>query len=294
MTPFQATGGTKTAGSSDATKQCWCRTSFARSGYNWRRPAVGSIVPRWWPRRNWAEILDWPVVLPQQPAVGRAAQGHLHRVYGDAGPAKSASQGCRLTCSFDADPGQLVDDILGELGSRSLDDEVAFVEGAPPRAVCRRTSVVEFAALRHSPGRNLGRHRRNARHHCRLCLDRVPLRTESTFAGCIASPQIDPAWRQLDAAGLEKLKASVMIEARKAGQPAAGAWDRLRKDLEIDRSLRRFSDAGVSATYHACDVSDRQELVVMLERVREIDGPIEGVLHGAGIDRSCRFDRKIC
>ncbi|HEY1784090.1 MAG TPA: KR domain-containing protein [Pirellulales bacterium] len=103
---------------------------------------------------------------------------------------------------------------------------------------------------------------------------------------------IDPAWRELTAEGLQKLKASVMIAARNAGKPTAQAWQRVEKDLEIDRTLRGFAAAGVTVTYHACDVSDRAAMAETLDRIREADGPIAGILHGAGVERSCRFERK--
>ena len=39
-------------------------------------------------------------------------------------------------------------------------------------------------------------------------------------------------------------------------------------------------------------MSNRAALAKTLDEIRANDGPIEGILHGAGIDRSCRFDRK--
>ena len=103
--------------------------------------------------------------------------------------------------------------------------------------------------------------------------------------------EIDPAWRELTAEGLQKLKASVMIAARQAGKPTAQAWQRVEKDLEIDRTLRGFAAAGVAVSYHACDVSDRAALAETLDRIHQADGPIAGILHGAGFERSCRFER---
>ncbi|MFI4875495.1 MAG: SDR family NAD(P)-dependent oxidoreductase, partial [Blastopirellula sp. JB062] len=102
----------------------------------------------------------------------------------------------------------------------------------------------------------------------------------------------DPAWRTLDDSGLQKLKADTMIAARKAGQQAPQAWQRVQKSLEIDKSLRAFEENGVAATYHACDVSDRAALAATLDEIRRIDGPIAGILHGAGIDKSCRMEKK--
>ena len=66
----------------------------------------------------------------------------------------------------------------------------------------------------------------------------------------------------------------------------------MEKAIEIDRSLRLLADAGVQATYHACNVCDRAALGSVLERVRRADGPIDGILHGAGIDQACRFENK--
>ena len=48
----------------------------------------------------------------------------------------------------------------------------------------------------------------------------------------------------------------------------------------------------MQATYYQCDVADRSALSQTLQQIRSADGPIEGILHGAGIDRSCRFERK--
>ncbi len=66
----------------------------------------------------------------------------------------------------------------------------------------------------------------------------------------------------------------------------------MEKAIEIDRNLRAFADAGVAVTYHACDVSDRAALARVLDEVRQIDGSVDGILHGAGIEKSCRFEKK--
>ncbi len=64
------------------------------------------------------------------------------------------------------------------------------------------------------------------------------------------------------------------------------------KALEIDRNLRKFKQAGIEVHYHSCDVSDRDQVALTLQRVRELSGPIHGVLHGAGVGKDSRFDRK--
>ena len=46
------------------------------------------------------------------------------------------------------------------------------------------------------------------------------------------------------------------------------------------------------ATYHTCDVSDQTSLAAVLDSIRTTDGPIEGILHGAGIEAACKLVRK--
>jgi len=198
-----------------------------------------------------------------------------------------------IDSSIGADPSQLCAAIFGELASGAMDDEVALVDGRRlvPFAVERPLHSAKGSGIRRGGTWVITGGARGITAACALELGRR-WNLKLHLLGASAAPQVDPAWRSLDAAGLERLKASTMIAARQSGQPAAQAWDRVRRDLEIDRSLRTFAEAGVDATYHACDVADRQQLAHVLEAIRRTSGPIEGVLHGAGIDRSCRFDKK--
>ena len=112
------------------------------------------------------------------------------------------------------------------------------------------------------------------------------------LVGMSQPPKIDPAWRNLDATATAELRAKVMIEARGKSEKPSDAWARIVKAIEIDRNLRAFAEAGVSCTYHACDVADRAALARVLDEVRRIDGPIEGILHGAGIEQASRVEKK--
>ena len=103
---------------------------------------------------------------------------------------------------------------------------------------------------------------------------------------------IDPAWRSLDAAGLKQLKAQVAQQARGQGESPQEAWARIEKSLEIERNLAAYRTAGVDVTYHSCNVADRQELAAVLDKVRGSGSPIEGILHGAGLEAASRFSRK--
>ena len=112
------------------------------------------------------------------------------------------------------------------------------------------------------------------------------------LVGTSVAEPIDPTWRDLDEKQTVELRSRVIIEARKNGQRPNDAWARVAKAIEIDRNLRAFADAGVPVTYHACDVADRAALERVLADVRRADGPIDGILHGAGIEQACRFEKK--
>jgi hypothetical protein len=83
-----------------------------------------------------------------------------------------------------------------------------------------------------------------------------------------------------------------MRQADSKGLAPHEEWTKVDKALQIDRTLRACAAAGVSATYHACDVSDWRQLDQVLVQIRAADGPIEGVLHGAAIIRDAMFERK--
>ena len=105
-------------------------------------------------------------------------------------------------------------------------------------------------------------------------------------------PEIPESYRTFSEEDLKDVKASVMKEALADGQRPMDAWGRFEKALEIDRTLHSFSTEGISATYHSCDVSNRAALGALLDEIRGADGPIRGVVHGAGFERACRFDKK--
>ncbi len=101
--------------------------------------------------------------------------------------------------------------------------------------------------------------------------------------GASPLPQLDPSLRDADPARLQDLKRSLMRKAMADKVSPGTYWDRVRKDLEIDRNLCELEALGVAATYHACDVTNWDQLSQTLERIRAADGPIAGIVHGAGI-----------
>jgi len=106
-------------------------------------------------------------------------------------------------------------------------------------------------------------------------------------------PEVPETYHNLSAEELKELRGVIMKEALANGEKRpADAWSRFEKSLEISQTLRSFADAGVKAVYHACDISNRDKLASVLEEVRAADGPITGLLHGAGFEKASRFDKK--
>jgi len=206
-------------------------------------------------------------------------------------------RGRMLAKAVDAPPNEppdsLAANMLRELAARTLDYEIAFVGGR------RRlqTAVHCPAALADRVDIRLGGVwvvTGGARGITAECARELGRRFALTLhlIGASPRPTCDPAWRSLSADELQSLKARVMIEATQAGNRPAAAWESVQKAIEIDRTLASFAADGIRATYHTCDVSDRDALARTLDEIRAADGPIDGILHGAGIDRSCRFERK--
>lgn len=101
-------------------------------------------------------------------------------------------------------------------------------------------------------------------------------------------PEVREEWRSYWPQARSELKVYVMDQARKVGQEPVKAWRKAEKALEIEGTLK----AVPGAVYHSVDVSDRAALAEVLESIRQQDGPIRGVLHGAGVSRDSRFDQK--
>ena len=110
--------------------------------------------------------------------------------------------------------------------------------------------------------------------------------------GLSPAPDIDPSWRMLSPEGLAQLKNSIMRQAASSGRAPHEEWTKAEKAIAIDRMLRNCAAAGVNATYHSCDVADWAQLSRVLDAIRAVDGPIEGVLHGSAVIRDAAFERK--
>lgn len=108
--------------------------------------------------------------------------------------------------------------------------------------------------------------------------------------GRASAPSVDAAWRDAwrrdDKSGLKRL---VTEHAREQGLDSMQAWRETEKALQLEETLARIP----GTAYHSVDVSDGLALRRVLAEIRAQDGPIRGVLHGAGVIRDDRFDLKV-
>jgi acyl carrier protein len=104
--------------------------------------------------------------------------------------------------------------------------------------------------------------------------------------------QLDPKWLELDEEGLKGLRSSVMLDARGQGKDPLSTWKNVEKTMELERNMREFAKAGVTPTYHCCDISNWHDVDQVLRKVRNQSGPIRGILHGAGFEAACKFEKK--
>jgi acyl transferase domain-containing protein/acyl carrier protein len=104
--------------------------------------------------------------------------------------------------------------------------------------------------------------------------------------------KVDPTWLGLDEAGRRDLMGEVMQRARRHGDDPRSAWRIVEKSIEIAASLDRYTQAGVEARYVACDLADAAAVRRLVEQVEAEGNPIRGIVHGAGQESACRFERK--
>ena len=103
---------------------------------------------------------------------------------------------------------------------------------------------------------------------------------------------IEEGWLTLDEARLKGLKSSVMLDAKARGGDPRRAWRDVEKSIEIASGLAKFRAAGVNARYEVCDLADGGAVGQLVGRVEREVGPIRGIVHGAGWESACKFEKK--
>ncbi len=193
----------------------------------------------------------------------------------------------------DEPPAAVVDAAFRELAAANCDIETGWVDGV--RHVVRAQSM----PLADSPSTEIrrggnwiftGGGRGITAHVAFELAKRYELRLH--LIGTAPLPKIRPAERNLDPAALKQWKIDVMTDARRQGKNPIQTWQQQEKALEIDATLQKLSEAGISAQYYSCDVADRSQLAGVLAEIRGTSGSIDAIVHGAGVGKDARFENK--
>ncbi len=190
--------------------------------------------------------------------------------------------------------GRVADAVVAEMEDGAGPVEIGFVEG-------RRVTVVPCERPPHAapPLDALARGSvwvvtggaRGVTAACALELGRRHGLT-LVLLGSTRPVEVAPEWLRLDDAGMRDLKGRLMLEARGRGSDPRAAWRGIEKSMEISRSLSAFRAAGVDARYEACDLGDAAAVRATMERITRDLGPVRGIVHGAGFEAACRFEKK--
>lgn len=200
-----------------------------------------------------------------------------------------------LDTSRDQSPAEIVDCIWRELAIPSYDNEVSYAGGVRQvvRAIRR---PIEESALDSSALPNGGSWvcTGGARGITAFVAEQLATRFGLTvhLLGTTSLDGFDANWRDLDSQALGQLKKQVLMQARDRGVSPVKAWQDTEKVLEIDATIRRMRESGIDVHYHVCDCSDFAQVEATLAKVRQISGAITGILHGAGVGKDSRFERK--
>ncbi|MEE2797135.1 MAG: SDR family NAD(P)-dependent oxidoreductase, partial [Planctomycetota bacterium] len=103
---------------------------------------------------------------------------------------------------------------------------------------------------------------------------------------------VESEWLHLNESGTKALKGRLMVEAKQRGEDPRRTWKAVEKTIEIRRSLAAFKEEGVEAHYFSCDLSDEEMVRQLVADVERQVGPIRGIVHGAGYESACRFEKK--
>jgi acyl carrier protein/NADP-dependent 3-hydroxy acid dehydrogenase YdfG len=103
---------------------------------------------------------------------------------------------------------------------------------------------------------------------------------------------VEPGWLELSEVGLRDLRSKVMLDAKRRGDEPRQAWASVEKSIEIARSLAALAAEGIAARYEACDLADAAAVRGLVAKAARDVGPIRGIVHGAGWESACRFEKK--
>ncbi|MEM6469361.1 MAG: SDR family NAD(P)-dependent oxidoreductase [Planctomycetota bacterium] len=110
--------------------------------------------------------------------------------------------------------------------------------------------------------------------------------------GMADPPSLDEETREFAKRDLMGLRRKTMRDVQAKGESPVKYWRRFEKAIEIDATLRECEQRGIAAKYHSVDISNFRAVQRLVDVIRREDGPIRGVIQGAGSGQDARFDRK--
>jgi malonyl CoA-acyl carrier protein transacylase len=103
---------------------------------------------------------------------------------------------------------------------------------------------------------------------------------------------IQAEWLSLSVEQLKQRKQAAINNPNLADRISLEEWTKFEHSLEVKRNLLDLENLGIEAYYYSCNIGDRQAVTNVLDQVRAKFGPINGIIHGAGFEHACRFERK--
>ncbi|WP_047816571.1 type I polyketide synthase [Rhodopirellula islandica] len=193
-----------------------------------------------------------------------------------------------------ASPDELAEGVFRELAVPSYDEEVA-VAGEKRLATEARYSPLDVSSQmpQVTPGGTwivAGGGRGITAMTAMALAERHGLKLH--LLGMAPVPHIDPSVREHAQRDRADLRRSEMARIQREGGNPVKTWRQFEKAIEIDLTLEECRERSIEATYHSVNVSDFEAVAEVVAKIRSMDGPIRGVIQGAGSGQDARFDRK--
>jgi acyl transferase domain-containing protein/NAD(P)-dependent dehydrogenase (short-subunit alcohol dehydrogenase family) len=112
------------------------------------------------------------------------------------------------------------------------------------------------------------------------------------LVGSSPLPEVPQEWLSLDPMQTRELRSSIVRKAIEEKKTPADVWNATEKAIEIAKNLMSMSAQGIRIQYHACDISQLNNVSRLVDQIRGQGEPIVGVVHGAGYEKASRFSGK--
>lgn len=280
---------------------------------SWRRRRARGVMTPFWVCQRWIRLVTDAKLMDDASLIGATSLGGDFGFSGNVVSAEGGAiagllksiiieswmNGCRtipiklIDSPSSEHPAAIVDGIMRELAVPSYDVEIGWSQGhrSVVRAVVQPIKNQAVKPIKEGGNWVFTGGGRGITAHVAFELGKR-YGLDLHLIGTAPQPDVPDAWRDLSEDELNGVKRDVMVSAQKAGRNPIKAWEQAEKAIEIDTTMRHLADVGISANYYSCDVADREALAAVLNEIRETSGPIDGVLHGAGIGKDARFENK--